>query len=117
MLQMPYLVTGCSDEKIRIWDTTAMEDDRGPAELLRTLDAHSHEISGIALWLRRSDRGGREPWILTASLDGTLRRWKLSDLLTRGKVASLEPPQDTPPTFELTEEEERELLDLDGEWP
>ncbi|KZT56431.1 WD40 repeat-like protein [Calocera cornea HHB12733] len=113
VLQMAYLIAGCSDEKIWVWDTSAVEDGSGPPCLLRTLDVHSHEISGLALWLRRSDVGGREPWIVSASLDGTVRKWKLSDLLSQRRVSSLEPLQNAAPTFELTEEEERELLDLE----
>ncbi|KZO97892.1 hypothetical protein CALVIDRAFT_63556 [Calocera viscosa TUFC12733] len=113
MLRLPYLVTGGSDERIRVWDTSAVEDSNGPPDLLRTLDVHSHEISGLALWLRQGNKHGREPWILSASLDGTLRKWKLSDMLARGRVASLEPSQAVPPTFELTDDEERELLELE----
>jgi len=112
-LEMPYLVTGCSDEGIRLWDTTAVEDNRGPPDLIRTVDAHSHEISAIGLWLKSSDKGRGEPWIVSASLDGTLRKWRLADLLAHGKVASLEPSPEALPMFSLTEEEERELLDLE----
>ncbi|EJU05347.1 WD40 repeat-like protein [Dacryopinax primogenitus] len=113
-LQIPYLITACSDEKIRVWDVSAFEDKLGPADLLRTVDAHSHEISSLALWLRKGADEIRVPWVLSASLDSTLRRWKLSDLLARDEtVLPNSSTEERAPCFELTEEEERELLDLE----
>jgi len=112
-IEQHYLITGCSDEKIRVWDIAALEDGSGQAELVRELDVHAHEITGIELWLKRRDGAGQEPWVITASLDGTLRRWKLADLLARGRVATLEPQPELAPMFELSREEELELLELE----
>jgi len=61
-------------------------------------------------------------WVVSASLDGTLRKWKLSELVvppqaiiersktttTKDTSQSVEPPG-------LTEEEERELAELMGD--
>lgn len=52
---------------------------KGSLTPLGGVDAHSEGITGLQLWLRRQqDSSPTEPWIVSASLDGTLRRWKLS---------------------------------------
>ena len=75
-LSEPYLVTGAGDV-IRTYDISNLEEP----DLLGEVDAHWHDVTSIRLWLRKvtSPGGFRiEPWVVTASLDGTLRRWKLS---------------------------------------
>lgn len=76
----PYLLTG-SGEAIRLYDTSELtakgaEDTRmtekKEVHLLAEIDVHSHPVTSLQLWLRKG-----EPWIVSASLDGTLRRWKL----------------------------------------
>lgn len=66
---------------------------------------------------------GKEVWIISASVDLTIRRWRLADLVAPVKplqdqkaVAPVAPPVPEPTTTEagggLTEEEERELAEL-----
>jgi len=63
-----------------------------------------------------------EPWIISARLDGTIRKWRLSELL---KPAPIDPTITQGPqsvehilskpesqNFELTADEERELAEL-----
>ena len=52
-------------------------------ELLGETDAHWHDVIGLRLWMRKTIVEGKpgkykvEPWIVSASLDGTLRKWRL----------------------------------------
>ncbi|KAI0374744.1 WD40 repeat-like protein [Pilatotrama ljubarskyi] len=124
-LAEPYLLTGAGDV-IRAFDVSSPEEP----ELLAEVDAHWHDVTALRLWMRRSAVEGEkgrvmvEPWIVSASLDGTIRRWRLSELL--------QPPPPPPPkkaeeeekpkpsessakasdSLGMTEEEERELAEL-----
>lgn len=66
-----------SGDLLTAWDVSAFGERDGETEVLSKVDAHWHDITGVGLWTRTVD-GRKEPWIVTASLDGTLRRWKLS---------------------------------------
>lgn len=101
----PYLVTGAGDV-LRTYDISDLDDPT----LLGEVDAHWHDVTCIRLWIRK----GSEPWVVTASLDGTLRKWKLSELID---PSTLPKPAEDPPGIPkgpdaLTEEEERELAEL-----
>ena len=77
-LQEPYLLTGAGDT-IRAFDVSSLAE---PDEIGVT-DAHWHDVVALRLWERRTateDRGTVrvEPWVVSASLDGTIRRWRLS---------------------------------------
>jgi hypothetical protein len=86
----PYLLTGAGDV-IRAYDlsdalaslpSSAPGISSGEAELLGEVDAHWHDVTALRFWARRTatDAGGVavEPWVVSASLDGTLRKWRLS---------------------------------------
>ncbi len=101
-------------------------------------------MTALRLWIRKSPVEGEpgktrvEPWIVSAGLDGTLRRWKLSGESDRvsllqafrcnllfDAIELLHPPP--PPKEEIAqptitsadvnidEDEERELAELMGE--
>lgn len=78
-LAEPYLLTGAGDA-IRVYDVSSPEEP----ELIAETDAHWHDVTALRLWIRKSEVEGEpgkvrvEPWIVSASLDGTLRRWRLS---------------------------------------
>ena len=78
-LQEPYLLTGAGDV-IRVYDVSTPEE----LELIREVDAHWHDVTALRLWMRTTPvEGGQgtlqvEPWIVSASLDGTIRKWRLS---------------------------------------
>ncbi len=77
----PYLITGSAD-KIFVWDITSIDEEYGVIEKVTELDAHTHDVTAIGFWVRSSETEGRtkEAWIVTASLDGTIRRWHLGGL-------------------------------------
>ncbi|KAH9901245.1 WD40 repeat-like protein [Cubamyces lactineus] len=122
-LAEPYLLTGAGDV-IRVFDVSSPEEP----ELLAEVDAHWHDVTALRLWMRKSAVEGApgavkvEPWIVSASLDGTIRRWRLSELLQPPpppvKKAEDEKPPQAQVTLEetlssgMTEEEERELAEL-----
>jgi WD40 repeat protein len=93
ILPLDHIITGSDDEDIRVWDGE---------RCISVVSGHCDAITALRAW------GGL---VISASLDGTLRRWSMKELL-----------QPTPLSFEerdtqdlesaLTEEEERELEDL-----
>ncbi|KAK2467057.1 hypothetical protein APHAL10511_001315 [Amanita phalloides] len=112
-LSETYLVTGAGDV-IRTFDISNLEEP----ELLGEVDAHWYDVTSIRLWVRQvkgqDDKARIEPWVITASLDGTLRKWKLSELIDPSTLPKLVQATPTPAASlsALTEEEERELAEL-----
>ncbi|OSX65158.1 hypothetical protein POSPLADRAFT_1053931 [Postia placenta MAD-698-R-SB12] len=118
-LAEPYLLTGAGDV-IRVYDISTLEEP----ELLCEVDAHWHDVTALRLWMRKTPvkgTGGQfkvEPWIVSASLDGTIRKWRLSELLSPPppvpvtKLPVPTPPPEPSNVFQMSEEEERELAEL-----
>nr|ANC28034.1 WD-repeat protein [Polyporus umbellatus] len=107
------LLTGSGDA-IRLYDLSTPEEP----EFLAETDAHSRDVTALRYWSRPLEpakgppRSLWESWIVSTSLDGTLRRWKLTELLHPP------PPREEPsppPVNLLDEDEERELADLMGD--
>lgn len=70
-----YLVVAVGDLlRVYSYDPLSAQD---PPELLCELEAHSHDITSLDVWVRTCNNGRAELWVLSASLDGTLRRWSL----------------------------------------
>ncbi|KAI0273810.1 WD40 repeat-like protein [Gloeopeniophorella convolvens] len=111
----PYVLGGAGDA-IRVYDVSELR----AAELVRVVDAHWHDVTHLRAWLR-----GREVWVVSGSLDGTLRRWRLAELVAPAPpVVEGQAPAPAPPEkvvvapggpAALTEEEERELAELMGD--
>lgn len=86
-LAEPYLLTGSGDV-IRAYDISSPEEP----ELLGEMDAHWHDVIALRLWMRKSAVDGQpgkfkvEPWIVSASLDGTLRKWKLLGMASQSRL-------------------------------
>ncbi|KAJ3001546.1 hypothetical protein HKX48_002814 [Thoreauomyces humboldtii] len=106
-----YVVTGGRDENVRIWDVAS-------GECLKTLSGHFAEVSDIKI---------RGATIWTASLDGTIRTWPITekdlkpnpDARTAITAAEAAPAEATKrrgnkKAVKMTEEEERELAELMG---
>lgn len=78
-LSEPYLLTAAGDV-LRIYDISTLDEP----EYIGEVDAHWHDITAVRLWLRKfvgDDGKARvEPWIITTSLDRTIRKWKLTGL-------------------------------------
>ena len=76
-LSEPYLITGAGDI-VRVYDLSSPDEP----ELIRTVDAHWHDVTAIRLWKRTTvGNDGKtcvEPWIVSTSLDGTIRKWRLT---------------------------------------
>jgi WD40 repeat protein len=76
----PYLLTGAGDV-IRVYDVSSLDEP----ELLGEVDAHWHDVTALRLWMKKwvgEDGKVRvEPWIVSGSLDGTLRKWRLTGKL------------------------------------
>ncbi|KAJ7043238.1 WD40-repeat-containing domain protein [Mycena alexandri] len=118
-LAEPYLITGAGDV-IRVYDVSSIQEP----ELINEIDAHWYDVTALHLWIRKTpgaDGKTRvEPWVVSTSLDGTIRKWRLAELLTPSPPSRPEPPKVAKPApatkadskFEMTEEEERELAEL-----
>lgn len=132
----PYLLAGSGD-CIRVYDISSLDE----VEFIREVEGHWHDVTHLRTWVQESvDGARRDVWVVSGSLDGTLRKWKLSgaDGATPTLVAGsspilselVNPPLpatrekestttkssgQTQEALGLTEEEERELAELMGE--
>lgn len=70
---LPYILTGSDDEHIRVWDGAVEEGASAP---LSVVPGHCGEVTALAPWIWERD-GVNELAIVSASLDGTLRRWTM----------------------------------------
>ncbi|CCM02929.1 uncharacterized protein FIBRA_05044 [Fibroporia radiculosa] len=76
-----YLLTGAGDV-IRLYDVCALDEP----ELLSEVDGHWHDVTMLRVWMRKRPQAeghpkgavAVEPWVVSASLDGTLRKWNLA---------------------------------------
>ena len=92
--------------------------------MINRVEGHSHDIIDLGVYtleveVEATVAGGvptmkREARILSASIDGTLRRWKWPDILTEKGISSdiLLPTQEPLEESLLTAEEERELAEM-----
>jgi hypothetical protein len=158
----PLLLTGSTDESIRVFDispilegilttcnsnsTTTTAAAAAAASLpsakeRKSIEGHCHEVSALDTWIK-TGISGKEAWVVSAGLDGTIRRWsmegepgggggellmRLCRLLTHAHTppharSDVLHPKDLPEDVEddeeakegngLTEEEERELAEM-----
>jgi len=71
-LDETYLFTGSGDI-IRSWDTSDLDDK---VEQRNEIDGHWHDVTLLKAWFASPDL-----YILSAGLDGTVRRWKVKGRL------------------------------------
>jgi WD40 repeat protein len=70
----PYLLAGCGD-CIRTYDVSSPDE----VEFIKEVEGHWHDVTHLRLWFPESADGSRrDVWVVSGSLDGTLRKWKLS---------------------------------------
>ncbi|KAI8969192.1 WD40-repeat-containing domain protein [Mycotypha africana] len=97
----PYIVTGASDDNIRVWDV-------GSSKLLCTIEGHFDEVGSLSVL---------GTILYSGSLDCSVRKWSLTKAAlekyneeARLQKQKKEEAKDTADV--LTEEEERELAEL-----
>jgi WD40 repeat protein len=81
-LDVSYLITGAG-EVLSTYDISTIDERGGVSELLSINDVHSHDITALGLWIKDVEVSKvirQEPWIVSGSLDGTLRRWRLAGM-------------------------------------
>ncbi|KAJ3258049.1 hypothetical protein HK103_004042 [Boothiomyces macroporosus] len=88
------VATGCRDENIRIWDPAT-------EKVLHILSAHYDEVSCLKVY---------KGYLVSSSLDGTLRFWDLKATLSGKPIESRE--EQAVKESLLTAEEEAELAEL-----
>jgi WD40 repeat protein len=110
-----FLVTACRDEEVRVWDTNE-------GECVKVLTGHFDSVEGVALVELVSEDGEQETWILSVSLDGTLRRWKLKGSVEEAGAAEhgveevpRQSAEEGKAKVVATEDEDRELAELMAE--
>jgi WD40 repeat protein len=67
-LDQTYLFTASGDI-IKSWDTSDLEDK---VEQRNEVNGHWHDVTLLKVWFTSPD-----PYVMSASLDGTIRRWKV----------------------------------------
>ena len=70
-LDETYLFTASGDI-IRSWDTSDLDDE---VQQINVIDGHWHDVTLLKAWDAPSDI-----YILSASLDGTIRRWEVKGI-------------------------------------
>ena len=73
-----YVLTAYGDV-IRLYDLSSGEVSS--PDVVGEVDGHWYDVTGLRAWLRSTEdgRGTRvEVWIVSASLDGTIRKWRFS---------------------------------------
>lgn len=120
-----WVVTGCRDEEVRVWDISVsfsgLRRERvivnywwQTGELYHIYDGHSEDVMGLAIV------GSKQDTVASVSIDGTIRRWSLRqlDLLKAIEAKKEENKEKEKAVVEekkeniLTIEEERELAEL-----
>ena len=118
-----YIITACTDETVQIWDATSLASG-GVSAPLAVIEGHAHEVNKLKMAHLRNDEGASEPHLVSTSLDGTLRRWPLSQIMAGG-VSEAHKQTDPDRTHDphqlktgngavtaMTAEEEAELAEL-----
>ncbi|TFL06884.1 WD40-repeat-containing domain protein, partial [Pterulicium gracile] len=127
--EAPYILSSSGDTlylyELSFPQTSGDNSAIPEAELIQTFDdVHWHEITAVKLWMKKEEVRRNVvlvPWIVTTSLDGTIRRWKLIDLISppppalkeqENKTVAETPKKKEEEAFKMSEEEERELAEL-----
>jgi len=84
-----FVVLGCADGTLQLWSLAQ-------GACVHVLDGHWHEVTFLSMWHRAT-----EPYLVSASLDGTVRRWPWSRVAAQSEAPPAGPA--------LTAEEEAEL--------
>lgn len=136
------VVTGCADEDVRVFtveDVYASRSEDVGVQCTKRQQGHWHEVEFLGLWKgvvemkepTQEEQGESMPtpmpaapqcYIVSAGLDGSIRRWELKTLLERGSSAAAAaqpvvkppPPSSSKGPSGMTAEEERELEELMG---
>ncbi|KAI7906881.1 WD40-repeat-containing domain protein [Cokeromyces recurvatus] len=97
VLAGPYIVTGSSDDMIRVWDI-------GSGQLLCTIEGHFDEVSSLDIL---------GSTLYSGSLDCSVRKWSLTvDSMKHYNESRLRLEKKEEKQISLTENEERELEEL-----
>jgi hypothetical protein len=86
----PLLLTGASDEDIRVHDISStldycsrnynaqdLQGGNGRGQELSRIKGHWADVMAMDIWIKEVEGGKREPWVVTAGLDQTIRRWSM----------------------------------------
>lgn len=107
------------------WLGIAVDEGSNLPGLIKEVQGHSHDIIDLNIYIKYVDiidevegksKGKKsEAWILSASIDGTLRRWQWPNILTEEVKVKLDLPEEVKEKTGMTEEEERELEEMMAE--
>ena len=101
-----WVLTGTAEGGVVVW---ALEPDTDAPRRLNEAEGHWHEVTYVDLWRRAAG------WhVVTAGLDGTVRRWALPDLVATqgGDEAPVVAAKAASTGADMTAEEEAELEEL-----
>jgi WD40 repeat protein len=80
--ELLYLIAGTGDN-LYTWDIASFALGEDKADLLSNSECHADDITSISIWeepdtANEPQLGKPETWVVTGSLDGTIRRWRLT---------------------------------------
>jgi hypothetical protein len=80
------------DEDIRVYDVSEIlenvtREGEAAAREIASVKGHFGEVSALKCWIKETE-SGKEPWVVSASLDGTLRRWSMKGSSERSVYVS-----------------------------
>lgn len=115
-----YVITACTDESVRIWDAPSLASDNMSTPSA-AIEGHAHEVNKLKLAHLRNDEGASQLHLISTSLDSTLRRWPLSQVMASGMAKpheqsaasiSQQSTKGNGAIAAMTAEEEAELAEL-----
>ena len=71
----PYLLAAYGDV-IRAYDLSS--GDPLDPDIVGEIDGHWFLVTALRVWLRKDGNGRIEVWVISASLDGTIRKWRFT---------------------------------------
>jgi WD40 repeat protein len=74
----PLLLAGASDEDIRTYEISSTLDTGSRGKEVSRVQGHWSDVIDMDVWIKDIEGGKKEAWVVSASLDATLRRWSMA---------------------------------------
>jgi WD40 repeat protein len=82
------LLCGAADQDIRVYDLSSTLESasrssqthsagEGRAKEISRIKGHWADVIDLDVWVKEVEGGKKEAWVVSASLDETLRRWSM----------------------------------------
>lgn len=96
----PLLLCGAADQDIRVYDLSSTLESasrsshthtagEGRAKEISRIKGHWADVIDLDVWVKEVEGGKKEAWVVSASLDETLRRWSMQGELPVLEIRTL----------------------------